>query len=213
MIHARELQSDPEKNQAKCLFREVADERKWPADPVIEGHKQTSRYWGVFSDIELIGAMQLVIGDAADFPIKHRRNGKEDEDAWPLLQIPSAIACEVALTAILEKHRGGIDALAHLFAKMYVDLQRTDIQFIYAVLDRRILNLYKRMGLPFRPCDEKEGGGKKVYWGEETFPACLSLRHAVESLFMKQNLLWECIEHYSRPKLRRRSRKGVAVGG
>lgn len=66
--------------------------------------------------------------------------------------------------------------------------------YIYAVLDPIIFLLYKRYGYQFSEIPAELGGGRKIYWGEETFPAFLNLEKNVIYIKEKKPKLWEMIQ-------------------
>lgn len=186
-------------SEAKEILEEVALERGWPISKVVESHPH-SIYWIVYKNSMPAGVIKIVIGSPDEFPIK-------DADGWPNLSIPAEGSLEVAMAAVKSEFRGVQDVFLAMFAKMYVDLKDLGTKEIYAILDRKIFVLYKRIGLPFQRIPDDAGGGNKVYWGEETFPACLSLSNALQELEKKQNRLWQLVCIADRQKRQTINRK------
>lgn len=196
-IIVRMVRTDEELADAKALMREVAQERNWPADSVIDGYAERSLYWIAYDPKGVvIGAVKLIHGDSVGFPMKNPGSLLE-EQAWPSLQISeSGGVAEVAFAAIRKQHRGDRDTLLALYSKMYWDIQSFGIRYIYAILDRMGFNLFRRMGLNFVELDTLTGGGKKIYWGEETFPARLDLAEMVRRMEETRPRTWNFIQSY-----------------
>lgn len=196
-IIVRMVRTDEELADAKALMREVAQERNWPADSVIDGYEERSLYWLASDPSGVpIGAVKLVYGDPRVFPIRKAATST-DEGAWPNLQIleDSGVA-EVAFAAIKKGYRGDRDTLLALYSKMYWDIQVFGIRYIYAILDRVIHVLYRRMGLIFEELGAQFGGGRKTYWGEETFPARLDLNKMIEMITKSKPETWNFVQSY-----------------
>lgn len=192
------VRTPQELSEAKALMYEVARERNWPAEKVIEGNKDRSLIWIAYEKGtgNTVGAVKLVYGEPNSFPMK--KVGAEGEDeAWPNLVITETSgSAEVAFAAIRKPYRGNKYALLALYSKMYWDIQSFDIRCIYAILDRIIHVLYRRMGLMFVELGPQEGGGRKIYWGEETYPARLDLSETVDKLMRGKPEIWDFVQSF-----------------
>lgn len=179
------------------LMLEVSAERGWKADSMIHQHVHDSLCIISFNILEeVVGAMMLVHGDPADFPIKKPGTPTEDE-AWPRLQISEGRQCaEVALAVVEKCHRGNRHIFLAMYARLFWEAKRLGIRYIYAILDPVIFELYRRVGYPFRRLEAEDGGGSKEYWGETTFPAKLDLWEAEEYLKSQKPALWEFVSRY-----------------
>ncbi|MCA9388862.1 hypothetical protein KC644_03840 [Candidatus Berkelbacteria bacterium] len=202
-IEVKLIRTEDGFSHAREVLEGVAKEREWPIDKVVKSHPK-SLYWLAYKNCSPAGVIKVVLGDPNKFPIK-------ENEAWPELIISSESCIEVAIAAVKPEYRGIRDVFLAMFAKMYADLSEIGITEIYAILDRKIQLLYKRVGLSFEEIPESAGGGRRQYWGEETFPAVLNLPKTLVLLEKKQNRLWQlvCVANSQKDHIVNRRRKAM----
>lgn len=175
--------------EMKTLMLNISQERNWPAENLINNYDDNSINWIALSNTgKIIGATKVLIGSSSKFCINNN-------DGWPNLVIQNNSA-EVALTVVDKKERGNKIVLFALCCNMFKYFTQENINYVYAILDKTIFNLYKRIGFQFKIIDKKDGGGEKIYWGEKCFPVVMNIEKTIS--FAKQNKpqLWNTFKKY-----------------
>ena len=170
------------------LFYGVCEERNWPAGDLFKLYSQSSVFWAGYRQGRIVCAVQLVLDSPLGFPITK-------PEAWPDLHILRGHGlkpAEVAMVAVDKQERGSALLFIPLYIHLYHFSKRTGITHWYAIIDRVIARLYKRLNLFF-----VQIGEEKIYWGEPCFPAVLAMADLERELEQNRPDLWQLVKEYA----------------
>ena len=176
-----ELKEEKDIQAALDLFRQACVERGWPAKNNLEHYLSSSIFWGGFRDGTLVCAVQLVTNSPIGLPIVDK------DRAWPELALVENCA-EVAMVAVERKARGAAFLFIPLYIELYKYSKAQGIKAWYAIIDRDISRLYEHFEIKFL-----ETGAHKVYWGDECFPAILTVEKLEHDLQQDNPELWSVV--------------------
>jgi len=170
------------------LFHSVCKECNWPAGDLFESYLASSVFWAGYRQDRIVCAVQLVLDSPLGFPITK-------PEAWPNLHIVRGYGlkpAEVAMVAVDKQERGSALLFIPLYIHLYHYSKKTGITHWYAIIDRVIARLYKRLNLFFTQIGEE-----KIYWGEPCFPAVLTIEELERELQKSRPDLWQLVEDYA----------------
>ena len=128
----------------------------------------------------------LVMSGNREFPMRLLRDG------WPDLMMAGVKPAEIVLLAVKREYRSDGVNLA-LIREVARYSRQKGVTDLYAILDDRRFALYRSIGIPFHEVPIGEGGGRRVFAGEECFPAHFTCAEAVSYLQAHVPEVWSVL--------------------
>jgi len=164
-----------EAEETHAFFEAVAAEQGWvPPQGAIKAYPKHSIYFIHKSlDDRLLGAVKLVMGN--------KDEGLPILGTWPELPLAGRVdVAELSIIALAPEARGRGSSFLPLSAELWRHSVLAGVQELWAELEPRMVNAYRRFGWP---CEV--AGELRDYWGDPLYPCRVRIEEAWASYVEK----------------------------